>query len=186
MIRLMLRMILRMAVLVVLAAAALYVWHRAYPPEGPAGLPGKTAAPAAGPSRPVGSPEPDFLLRHAPDLGLSPEQTERLRKLDEGFRQKAGPVRKELDEAGKKLADELNRLSNRKIGLPDVQERSRLFRDLSKRLAELREAAWREEEKVLTPEQRKRAKDAWAKVHRLLPGGAAPEKSDKDRKGGGG
>ncbi len=177
MVRVLLRLIWRILVLLVLAGAALYIYHRAQPAP-PAGPPAKAVVPGAQPSKPVGSPEPDFLLRNAHEIGLSPEQVEKLRKQAAGFEKSVSPLRKELDTAGETVARELNRLSNQKVTVPGMQERVRPLSELSAKMAQLREAAWEEEQKILTPEQRRKALDAWAKMHQLIPTRPASGKSE--------
>jgi len=177
-----LKLIGRLLLLVILAAVAYLIYLKMAPTPPPTPTP-KAVVPGAQPSKPVGSPEPDFLVTHAKDFGLTPEQVEKLSKQKAEFEKTAAPLRKDLDEAGKAVSDELNKLSGQKVKMPDVQERTHLVSELSGKMAQLREAAWKEEQKILTPEQRKKALDEWAKVHKLIPTGAPPEKKSP---GGGG
>jgi hypothetical protein len=168
---------LRLLLLVLLAGAA-YVIYLKMAPAPPPSSPPKAVVPGGQPSKPVGSPEPDFLVTHAKDIGLSPEQVDKLSKQKAEFEKTAAPVRKKLDEAGAEVAHELNKLSGEKVKVPDVQERTHLLNELSGEMAKLREGAWKEEQKILTPEQRQKALDEWAKVHQLFPGGSQPAKPE--------
>ena len=181
-----LRLVLRLALLLILAGAAYIIYLKmapAPPPSSPptAVVPGaqpSQSSQSSQPSKPVGAPEPDFLVKHAKDIGLTPEQVDKLSKQKAEFEKTAAPVRKKLDEAGTAVAHELNKLSGEKVAIPDVQERTHLLNELSGEMAKLRGDAWKEEQKILTPEQRQKALDQWAKVHQLFQSGSQPAKPE--------
>lgn len=176
----------RILVPVVVAGVALYIYHTTQSRRPP---PAVVVEPGAEPSKPVGSPEPGFLVKHAKELGLSAKQVAKLKKDAAAFDSTTGPLRKQLDEAGKAAAAELNKLTSQKVKLTDVEERTKLYRDLSGKLAELRRAAWEDEQQILSPEQRKKAVAEWAKVHELFGGKPVGAKAktprEKSPRGGG-
>jgi hypothetical protein len=183
-------LVLRTVVVIVVVVVGVWIYYRLRQnPHPPAPGPAKAVVPGTEKPKAVGSPEPGFLLKHAKDLGLSKEQVARLKKDAAAFDRTTAPLRKQLDAAGKAVAAELNKLTSEKVKMPDVEERTKLYRDLSGKLAELRRAAWQEEQKILTPEQRKKAVEEWAKVHQLFggkPEAGRPQAPERKSPGGGG
>jgi len=131
---------------------------------------------------PVGVPDPPFVLSRASELGLSPEQRTRVLKLAEAYRREEAPLESNADKAMDAAVAELERLQRtaKPATMGRALARGQAVQDTSAQLADLRLRSWPKLAKVLTDEQQRKAKAAWAKAHTL----AIPGASEKTRGGG--
>jgi Spy/CpxP family protein refolding chaperone len=110
-----------------------------------------------------------FMLRHQADLGLSPEQVERLQQLRLDFRREAIRQVAELRTAELELG-ELRRADQADLAVVEAK-----LRDIERRRTELRLAAIRtiqEGKAQLTADQRAKLRELFSQRWHFRPGGA--------------
>lgn len=125
----------------------------------------------------VGVPDPPFVLARADAVGLSTSQRARVKALADAYCRRAEFLQRSLDEAARKLAQELSGASRKRLSAHVLEQETAPLVALSSQLAALRAEAWVELEGLLTWEQCARAKAAWADAHRLRSPGRAREPS---------
>ena len=115
----------------------------------------------------VGVPEPSFVAQHAAQLGLSKEQTGQVSRVAEQWGKETADLQRRLDTAGAALQARLQHAARGKLTPADYQAEAALVQALSAQVAALRQANWPRLQAILTPDQQRRAQQAWADAHRL-------------------
>jgi hypothetical protein len=156
------------AFLIALILAGLLLWWKHVQDQqrhGPVVVEHQTA-PSSGVA---GVPDPTFVAQHAAELGLSKKQAEQLARVDEKWGKETADLQRRLDAAAASLQAILQHAATGKLTPADYHAESEAVQALSKELAALRRAYWPRLQALLTPDQQRRAQQAWADAHRLHP-----------------
>ena len=142
--------------------ASVFVWMRVPrqpgPPPGgpPQTLPAQTTA-----SRPS-APDPEWVLKNAERLKLTPAQTVTMRRLDGRWEKETRELRAELKAASTDFDGAMAASGSKGLPLADVQRLAVPVSDLTRQLAAARRAWWDEASTHLSSAQRKSAEKAWS------------------------
>ncbi len=115
----------------------------------------------------LGAVAPDFVLARATALGLSTDQREQAGRLAEEWERETAGLQQQLDVAAAALQDKLQHAAIGKLTRADYQAEAAQVQAFSRRLSALRQVYWTRLQAILTPDQQRRAKQAWAEAHQL-------------------
>ena len=106
------------------------------------------------------APVPEYLLRQAPALALTPAQVAQVTRIAAAYRHDVAPALKQLDAASKNYADYVDRHGQgTRLSLQEVEKHAADVRGLSSVVVTTRHAYWQQARAVLTAPQRRQAEE---------------------------
>lgn len=132
-------------------------------PGPPPSSPGVIRETAPGPKGPPSAPDPAWLLTQAEPLGLTPEQTAKLTRLERRWDRDTRDLRARIDAAQAEFERGMREREGQPASMQELQERAAPVSDLSRQLASARRAWWSEASGALTPGQRQKAETMWVR-----------------------
>ena len=107
-------------------------------------------------------PPPDLVAAHAPELGLTQSQRQRLDSVVKAYNRERQPLQAEMQAASQSFAAyQQSKAGSKQVPVAEIQTQMAQFSQLSSRLVALRQGYWEQVAPLLTERQRTQARDLW-------------------------